>query len=363
MRESRRKWFGRGLAALAATIAGCGRAARNREPASVPARRARIAKIGTSFSISHAEWMNGKFNGPDVGQPWEESLKAALPYFRVIRLSVPWNEVEVAPGKFDMSRFEKAIALCAKAKVPVILCLGGKTPRWPELYVPKWYLSRLEGKEDLDAVMSEVLTYMTAVLAEYGNDPRIEAFQIENEPREKVGSPNLIVSPQMLEYELANARTLTKKPLILTMGAGMTDDGAPLAMRFEYLDQLLAHKPDRIGFNIYQKGFWKGHGFEGSPECWAMVKEMVQRAKAAGVEPFIAELQAEPWEEKPDKVDFHTADGNASLQPATYREVVYRAEELGCDEALLWGWEFQHACANQGNRAWLASTRTLIRGN
>ncbi len=338
--------------------------------------------VGVSFSLYTAGYLSGeKFNGPGVGPKWREGLKKLLSLHpAVVRLPMQWDQVEQTKGRYDWREIDEAIALCKQYGVPVILCIGVKTPRPPEVYIPNIYQSLLPPpKPDRliesaylgEAIRKPLLAYVAAALRRYGNDARIARLQIENEPLEHTGPKLQAIRLSLLNEEIALAHKLSRKPLATTMGTGVTDTpGADQVYQFflkktakqfraDEQAKILKLNVDYVGINLYRKGHSGAGAFEMKPEHWTEIKQTVAAIRRAGKKPFIAELQGEPWNEG-GKMNHRDPNGNPTLTPEQYRQFFIQATaQLDVKEVLLWGMEFQLTCAQQKNLAWLSVTHDL----
>lgn len=324
--------------------------------------------IGTTFSIPYAEWLHGKWNGPKVGPTWEECLEQICKLgVQVIRLTMQWNETEISPKEYHWVKIDKALKICAKYKIPVVICLGAKSPRAPEFHIPDFYkVEVFKFKGDLNqGIGRDLRDFLEGVLKKYGQDPRIEAFQVENEPLDPIGFLGFSIPNDFLNQEIDFVRSKTKKPIIVTMGAGLTDATADDAqkIRLPIVESLTSLKVQKIGLNIYQEGTINERIFKATDDHWSLARKLVQKIKIENIVPVLAEVQAEPWENDPSKIDFKNPDGNSSLDPKTYEEIFTLAGSLESNEVWVWGLETQVACAEQGNTAWLEMTKKLIEKN
>lgn len=308
-------------------------------------------RVSTTFSIPYCEWL---------GLDWEDCLQAILELpLHSIRLTIPWDRVEPEKNKWQFTEIEKAISLCAKKNIPVILCLGAKNPRWPELQVPEYVAKKLE-KEGIpqslkDSFGPDLKSYLTKCLKKYGQNGRIRSIQVENEPFEPVGPAQYIVPVNLLKEEVTLAKKLTDKPIWLTMGAGLTEPAKQARkIRFTMLKKLVSLPVEAIGLNMYQKGYFaqennKIVGFNATEESWLIARQLGLVAKAHGCEPFISELQSEPWEAYPSKMNLIDPRANKSFTPEIYLAIMEKASRVGGEEVFLWGLEWQYACKKQNN--------------
>ncbi len=331
-----------------------------------------IPKLGTTFSLPYTAWLQTKI-GKQVGwRPWlNQILELGID---TVRLPVEWNEIETGPGVYDqqkLTEIRSVIECCRQKKVSVILCLGIKVPRWPEVHLPLFYVA--SAKKDDQKFRSALLNYLQLMLDQFGNDPTVTIIQLENEPLEAFGQPRLTVPIDLLRQEVALARELlpSGKTIAITFGAGLTDSNITQMTRRRQgiLKPLLDLDIDQVGINLYQQGItsrWllTDRRFTASPAEWNLARQFTQEVRTAGKQPFIAELQFEPWEAEPNKMNFTDPFGNHSLNPSDCIDNFERASRFTeCDLILLWGLEFQLACAAVGNSAWLETTQQICLKN
>lgn len=350
-------------------------------------------KIGASFTISHAMWLNGSWGGPKgdgtaVGPEWQRSLKEIVyAGFEPIRLSHPWDLLEPEQGKFNWRDLDEAVDICEKAGVDVVLCLGVKSPRYPEYHPPGWIkdkvMAPVKPKDDEDSlrrliklppeinllkgIVSEtVLAYsehsrdaidnfLTEAVRRYRDRKCIKWWQIENEPL--MFSQSLAVSRVKEEIGLVRALDQKYRPVMITTHCAV-DVLPDLAQYWTPAIERIIPLGDIVGFDVY----YSSHRFHIEPEGhFRLIDKWIATARKRGKKVWIAEWQAEPWE-KDQKMDFANPLGNASLTPSDY-EVRFREWALGrkADAILLWGLEFQLACRKQGNSVWWDTSRRILR--
>lgn len=366
-------------------------------------------RIGASFTISHAMWLNGSWGGPfgddkAVGPVWQDSLKEiANSGVSVIRLSHPWDLVEPEQGKFNWQELDEAVEICEKAGVEIVLCFGVKSPRHPEYHPPAWIKSEVEQrlkpkdpidlphieaiKKELDQLKQEAKTdpsltarlkalesflepfktvmaatpkardaiakYITQGVRRYRDRAAVVAWQIENEPL--MFTRSMALSQVKQEIESVKKLDIKKRPVLMTTWTAVdvpeefTRGWSPAVKQIIPLGGI-------IGFDCYVRS----HKFETQDGHWTLIKQWVDQTRKAGKKVWIAEWQAETWEQD-QKMDFKNPDGNASFNPKQYEASLTRARQLGADKILLWGLEFQIACKNQGNDAWWDATLKVLR--
>lgn len=369
------------------------------------------SRIGASFTISHAMWLNGSWGGPlgnnqAVGPTWQDSLKEiANSGVSTIRLSMPWDLVEPEQGKYNWRELDEALTICEQASVEVVLCFGVKSPRYPEYHPPAWIKAEVEkrvktasssdvlqvefpeevkkefgklkeqAKKDPNAkamltvfegYLEQSKTLMAATqkardainhyvaegVKRYRDRKSVVAWQIENEPL--TFTRPMALSQVKREIELVRSLDTKKRPVLVTTWTAV-DVSPEYACGWSPVVNQILPLGDIIGFDCYLKS----HKWDAKQGHWQLIKEWIGGARKQGKQVWLSEWQAEPWEED-QKMDFKDPSGNASYNPKQYESSFTRAQQLGADKILLWGLEFQIACKNQGNDAWWKATQAII---
>ncbi|MFY9484327.1 MAG: beta-galactosidase [Patescibacteria group bacterium] len=369
-------------------------------------------RIGASFTISHAMWLNGSWGGPlgnnqAIGPPWQDSLKEiANSGVSTIRLSMPWDLVEPAQGKFNWRELDEALQICEQAAVEVVLCFGAKSPRYPEYHPPTWIkaevekrikppvpsdalqiqvpdkakqeLAKLKEQANKDPAAAAILKtvnatieqsktvmaatpkaraaiahYLTEGIKRYRDRTVVVAWQIENEPL--TFTRPMALSQVRREIALARSLDLKKRPILATTWTAV-DVSPDLAQGWSpVVTRQMVPLGDILGFDCYVKS----NKWETQPEHWRLISRWMDHARGQGKRVWITEWQAEPWEGA-QKMDFKNPNGNVSFNPTRYLETFPRAIALKPEKIFLWGLEFQIACKHQGNDAWWKATQEII---
>ncbi|NTV30539.1 hypothetical protein HGA91_00975 [candidate division WWE3 bacterium] len=329
--------------------------------------------FGANFSISYCRWLAGEWGGAAVGQSWQNVLSQIIGMHpRILRVSVPWTELEVSPGVFDFSLHDYVVEQCRSANIQVILVIGIKNLRWPEVHIPEWHLLNHTitswgsiPKHQL-GVQEAFNNYVQSSVDHWSDHPAVDAIQIENEPFEMTGPGGHTISYTDMRDEVFCLRTRSLKNVAVTMGAGFTEPLLVAALtRRKILKRLLSLNPDLLGFNIYPSSERRVFNLFDVKNLahdrhWRLLSTLIWDTKVGNATPFISELQAEPWESKPDQMDFSNPKGNRSFTIDMYRELLYKIAQFDFEFCLLWGLEFQAACMNQGNPSWWKCTQEWI---
>ena len=314
--------------------------------------------VGFSFSPKTAG---------DLGLKPVSALNSLLHRLRpdLVRLPVYWDAVAPDPQSFDFSSVDALLGTVAaynksagRRPAKVMLVAGARNLRFPEVHIPAWApeisdLSRLSGSATYQR-------YLEETFERYAVSPLLYAWQIENEPLDRVrtdwdGQVTIPSSVIASELELLRAIDAGHRVVVTTFNSSTLD----LDQRRESpLGQLLNRLPvpqptghpsealelaDALGLDLYvvtastsladasaaTRIGWKQQALG----YWAA------RAVEAGKELWITEMQGEPW---PDMDGFTTDDLQASA-------VAYKGQ--GARVVLLWGVE-----------SWLLSAQWMAAG-
>jgi len=281
---------------------------------------------GVSFSPAQATYL---------GLDYKKVYTAILDdwNFKYIRLSVPWDGVEITKGNFDFSQLDWLMSEAGKRNAKIILAIGEKTPRWPECHTPDWAknLSAEEYQADLQ-------NYMTEVVNRYKGSPALETWQVENEPFVPFGVC------QTLSKETLNAEVSLVKKIDSTHPILTTDSGELGFWR------TAAEAGDLFGTTMYRIVWNKYLGYLNYNSIFP---PLFYRAKLwlAGRQPsdsYIIELQAEPWLPSNDPKTTPLAEQYTSMNLEKLKENINFAENVGLSRVYLWGAEWWYWLREKG---------------
>lgn len=286
----------------------------------------------------------------------------------VVRLPVYWELVQPTPDDLDFSSVDELLEVVAvhnrtsPIQTRVVLTVGARNFLFPELHQPAWAGAREQ--PNIDAVQSGAAYrgYFEASITRYRSSPLLYAWQVENEPLDKVVNALTgydVISDEQMAWEVGEVHRLdpgrkvvitsynalnptfdiiqTYTPYLLFLiggGSGHSNEALATGDAFGldiYLDG--PYIPSRDFTTIALRSQWK----QQSIDFWA------NRAHAQGKEMWLTEMQAQPWG---DSNSFAPSDLLASA-------VDYRQEPL--DVALLWGTERWLE-----DPAWLAAGKQAI---
>jgi hypothetical protein len=303
-------------------------------------------ELGVSFSCRQARYL---------GDNCTSAFAALLQDLNVrhVRLSLFWSDTEPAPGTFDFSEADSLIAMASAHGADVLLTLGIKSQRYPEVYLPAWLAdeSRLKEGTVLDqvpGVRDAALSYVAAAVDHFAANQAVTAWQVENEPFIKNFQTidGWTVSPAMTRDEaaLVRSRDLLRRPVVVTHSAWTVYDRA-------WKDALAAG--DVLGENVFTKKAWLRDWWYFFPyQMGPFVPNLPGQASAArtaGKQLWITELQAEP-EERRSLVSLDPAEAR-SISPHLLRGNLDLARRSGATRVYFWGaewWYHEHAAGRDG---------------
>jgi hypothetical protein len=295
-------------------------------------------------------------------------------HFRVVRLSVYWDDVDAnGYGTTDWLMEESAAA-----GQPVVLTVGMKALGWPEFYIPQRYQPHVSNGGDVsqDPVLSEAVNkFVTATVERYRGYSNIVRWQVENEPFNRAGYNRWWIGKGLLAQEVDSVRSLDRRPVILNVFGhfdmrldqlssrnGMTLGGllgfdADAAER----DSLSVLSPgDTIGFDVYTRIGYQFFGHEAiaqaSPDWDEYVARWRATAAGQGKSTWITEMQAEPWE--PDGAELANPK---SFVAGDMQRMFADLKDTGNHTVLLWGAEYWLWRLQNGDPTWIEAARQILR--
>jgi hypothetical protein len=308
------------------------------------ARSAPATQVGFSFSPAAAVAL-----GLDPLTAYNELLNDLHP--DVVRIPIYWSDVEAVPNQFTFGIPDQLFAATANFNAQtglhteLIPVVGMRNVGYPELHTPIWVDTTSAPNVSTLADSNTYTTYITTVVNRYRNSPLVSMWQLENEPLDDVNSWS--DGPVALDEEdLAAERALLQsvdpahKVMITTYDSASANlDREGLAeleqpsLVYPYVghpDQAL-RIGDAMGLDIYvatdstdltnasaaSRITWKTSALD----LWK------DRARQAGKQLWVTELQSEPWPGVPG-----FTPGDVVRSALAYRDV-------GLSGVLMWGVE------------------------
>jgi hypothetical protein len=314
------------------------------------------------FSFSPISSMQA---GRDPASDLERLLGATQP--DLVRLPIYWELVQPSPDELDFSSVDSLLAVIAthdatsESPTRVVLTVGARNFTYPELHMPAWAGAR--SQPNLDGAQSGVAyrAYFDASITRYRASPLLFAWQVENEPLDYVAAAMTgddRISASQLSWEMAEVHELDPRHEAVTT----TYNGLNTAVDMLELwaPPLVTHMGtvghpnatlqvgDALGLDLYIDGPSVPLRHVTSLELRSEWKEQTvafwaARARDAGKELWLTEMQAQPW------------DSSGTFAPkdlvASARD--YRQEPL--EVVLLWGVQTW-----LGDPAWMAAATQSI---
>ena len=286
----------------------------------------------------------------DPGDDLARLLDATDP--DLVRLPVYWELVQPSPADLDFSSVDELLGVIAEHNqsspihTRVVLTIGARNFLFPELHQPAWAGAREQ--PNIDAVQSATAyrEYFDSSVTRYRSSPLLYAWQVENEPLDKVVNSFTgydVIEDAQVAWEVGEVHRLDPGRKV-----GVTSFNA-LNSTFDaiqvYTPQLLfliggrsGHPEealaagDAFGLDIYLDGPyipWRDFTTIALRSKWKQqsIAFWTDRAHAQGKQMWLTEMQAQPW------------GAAETFTPADLHDsaVDYRQEPL--DVALLWGVE------------------------
>lgn len=276
----------------------------------------------------------------------------------IVRLPTYWNEIE---SKIGFSKTDWLMDEAAKRNLPVILTVGAKAPRYPELHLPSNISMDLQISQHPGQKVGEdpktfgyVLDHVEKVVDHYKDHPTLRFWQVENEPLDFLDfAGNHSIDEKLLqaEFEMVNNRKRPDQQILLSNAFNIPSAKNSLL-------KSLSLKPAGTGFNVYPKVPRKDGGYH--QLSWGDYQDLGRNAefiRSAGIDPWIFEVQAEPWED-----GRHVHYGDATYPSSSPEQTIRLVSDLtkkGFNKQLLWGVEFWIKQKNLGFPDYLEAMRKL----
>jgi hypothetical protein len=293
-------------------------------------------RVGVSYSHRRARYL-----GLD---PIASFAKVAAMGFSPLRISTYWNEV----ASEGYGALDALVSAAERAEAKVVLTVGMKAMRWPEFFVPS-AISPSERPERL-------LEFVSSTVRRYRGSRALEAWQVENEPRNRSGPVRALVPMRLLREEMALVRELDSRPRIINAFFHFAD---PL----DWLSQPWPWKPassdiipllgsdDVFGVDVYPFApftlgmvRWQSRARTNWP---AKAGRLRSAAYSVGAEAWVVEAQAEPWPP-------------GSFEPEDMTRVFEGIRAAGFATVLLWGCEYWLERDAEGDPRWLSQANTIL---
>jgi hypothetical protein len=284
--------------------------------------------LGVTYSVVYAE---------ELGLDSEEVYMAVLEELQpsLMRIPVYWSRYEQLEGGYDFTELDQMMDLAAEHDVDVTLAIGQKVPRWPECFIPEFYL-------DDDVRRGEaLLDYVGVVVQRYQDHSALARWQVENESYFPFGECPAF-DPRLLSDEVALVKRLDPDTSIQLTISGEQSFWAFHAM-----------SGDVLGVSLYREVENSAVGpllFPLSPQ-WYRVQMLI--AELFTDEVIISELQMEPWGVASFIANDGTLEGYDHFTTDELASNLTFARQTGIDEVYFWGVEWWYLLRSLGDaRLW-----------
>jgi hypothetical protein len=270
----------------------------------------------------------------------------------LVRLPIYWESVAPSPGTLDFSSIDELLEVVdahnrmTDRSTRVVLVVGARNLLYPELHIPEWAGPRQQPQ--LNEVQSGAAyrEYFDDTVIHYRSSSLLFAWQVENEPLDYVGNASTgddQITAAQLAWEIAEAHRLDPEhKVVITSYDGWNVDVDMLQLYAPSILAALGGYPsghpgealaagDALGLDLYVDSPYTQPLFANPDLRSAWKQQAVDfwawQARADGKELWVAEMQAQPWN---DATTYSPADLVAGAED-------YRVEPL--QVVLLWGVE------------------------
>ncbi len=297
-------------------------------------------KMGISFVDHHAR---------SLELDWKKAYVEILDELGIknVRLGAYWNDIEKRPGEFDFSNLDFQIEEAQKRDVDVVLAFGIKAPRWPECFIPEFYVENKEEREE------KLLEYEKVLIERYRAYENISYWQVENEPFLPFFGecPAGAIDGDLIDREIAQVKKLDPTREII-----VTDSGE-LSWWHE-----AAKRADVFGTTLYRTIYKEPFGYVTYPvgPNFFRIKALIIKYFSDQENVIISELQAEPW--GPGWIlHMSLEEQYKSMNPEIFKEIIVYAQKTNFDTCYLWGveWWYWLKTVKGDDRMWEVAKEVL----
>lgn len=304
---------------------------------------AKSAELGTTFSKKQCDYF-----GLDEKETFLEVLRMD---FDVIRLAAYWDEIEKEEGVFDFSSLDWQIKKARERKIPVVLTVGMKAPRWPEYYIPSWVLEKADLPYGSDVagdpfLKEKALLFIKRTAERYKGEKIIILWQVENEAFTRIGKEAWYIGKEFLQEEVDLVRSIVRGKEILLTSATYPNRLLRFATRlvspYNFIKDYIP-MAGTIGLNVYPTVGEKKWGMDfyirtTPEERKRYFTEEIKKLKENGKKVWVTELQAEPWE--PGHLVYKPEEEPKTSSPLETYEAFTELKDEGVEVFLFWGVEY-----------------------
>ncbi|MDO8513088.1 MAG: DMT family transporter [bacterium] len=296
-----------------------------------------------SWGVTFSQKMSESF-----GMDWRQNYLAIVDELKPkgIRLIAYWDLIEPEKGKWQFDDLDWQVGEAEKRKIPVIITIGQKVPRWPECYFPAWVdITNLEKRQN------NLLNYNAELVKRYRDKSNLLYWQVENEPYLPFGiCPK--INRKSLNEEISLVRKLDPSHPVL-----LTDGGEWGKWYSQFVDS------DIFGSTLYRKVYKKRVGSAHppvTPEYYEFKRSMLATLTGEDDHPLIiSELGLEPWWNEPV---YALSDKKQQelFSNQEFNEITDFARRTNIKTVYMWGVEWWYYQKMNGSDSYWNQAKDLI---
>ena len=240
-----------------------------------------------------------------------------------LRLVAYWTDIEPQPGVYNYHDLDFQVAEAEKAGIPYVIAVGRKVPRYPECFIPDWaqHLAQADQNQQLLAIIKRTVL-------RYDGGAHMDTWQVENEPYLNFG-----VCPaqdhNLLKQEVQEVQSLTHHPILLTDSGELSTWLGPTQFGDEFGSTLYRVVINEPGDKIFHHFLW--------PDVYTRHGNLIKKIHPNVKKLIVAELQAEPWGNGPDKPQSFY---DLTMSHDQFSKNIDFARQVGFSEVYMWGAEW-----------------------
>lgn len=296
-----------------------------------------MPQIGTTFSQKQCHYLELNYT-----EALNNILTLPLTY---VRVAAYWDEIEPVSGIFNFNVLDNIINLIMKSDKKIILAVGMKAPRWPEFHFPSWVKNKYNCElskipMDTQTELSDLaFQFIKQVVNRYKNIAAISHIQIENEAFNNFSfTKNRFLSFSYIRRSVNLCHVLCPdKKILLTNAISLS----PFELNKSYQESFRQNisLADAVGINVYScVPVGKTSYLRPTFLYWWQLSRWQKTMQKCGVERWVTEVQAEPWE---FQSAVHTQKTvYPSCSPQSTKALIHKLSDTGFQVILLWGCEY-----------------------
>lgn len=274
-----------------------------------------------------------------------------------VRLGCYWDEIEKQPNKYSFDTLNGIVKFCERNRLKIVMCLGMKSPRWPEFHIPTHKNHLFDTSKQIitpeqTELLNNVIQFNEHCVQHFGRSNAILVWQIENEGLDASGPNNFSISPSFLKEEIKSLKRQDRKRKIM-----LSLWGNQLVAKGNYKEAIKI--ADIVALDIYPRVprriilDWVRYE---SPN-YRELTYVSQYIKHSGKEFWVAESQAEPWEISEAAKN---SSNPPSFLPNHFEGNLNSVLSLNPKVIILWGFEYWVWRKMQGDNRYIDAAKRAV---